>query len=84
MARYLVCLLVAIYLLTGCGNKKKPSLSGTDEVAIGDFIESFELVEPPLEVKDSALNKKEKDSLLIANKIFAQFVPDSVLIKVFW
>ena len=83
MARYLVCLLVAIYLLTGCGNKKKPSLSGTDEVAIGDFIESFELVEPPLEVKDSALNKKEKDSLLIANKIFAQFVPDSVLIKVF-
>jgi hypothetical protein len=34
-------------------------------------------------VKDSSLNKKEKDSLLIANKIFSQFVPDSVLIKVF-
>lgn len=83
MTRYVACLLVAIYLLTGCGSKKKPSLSGTDEVAIGDFIESFELVEPPLEVKDSALNKKENDSLLIANKIFAQFVPDSVLIKVF-
>jgi len=83
MTRYLACLLVAIYLLTGCGSKKKPSLSGTDEVAIGDFIESFELIEPPLEVKDSALNKKEKDSLLIANKIFAQFVPDSVLLKVF-
>jgi hypothetical protein len=43
------------YLLTGCGNKKKPSLSGTDEVAIGDFIESFELIEPPYEVKDSTL-----------------------------
>ena len=83
MTRYIACLLVAIYLLTGCGSKKKPSLSGTDEVAIGDFIESFELIEPPLEVKDSALNKKEKDSLLIANKIFAQFVPDSVLLKVF-
>ena len=83
MTRYLACLLVAVYLFTGCGSKKKPSLSGTDEVAIDDFIESFELIEPPLEVKDSALNKKEKDSLLIANKIFAQFVPDSVLIKVF-
>jgi len=83
MTRYLACLFVAFYLLTGCGNKKKPSLSGTDEVAIGDFIESFELIEPPYEVKDSTLNKKEKDSLLIANKIFTQFVPDSVLIKVF-
>ena len=29
------------------------------------------------------MNKKEKDSLLIADKIFAQFVPDSVLAKVF-
>jgi hypothetical protein len=34
-------------------------------------------------VTDTALNKKEKDSLLIADKIFAQFVPDSVLTKVF-
>jgi len=83
MTRYLACLFVAFYLLTGCGNKKKPSLSGIDEVAIGDFIESFELIKPPYEVKDTALNKKEKDSLLIANKIFTQFVPDSVLVKVF-
>jgi hypothetical protein len=74
---------VAFHLLTGCGNKKKPSLSGTDEVGISDFIESFELIKPPYEVIDTALNKKEKDSLLIAPKIFAQFVPDSVLIKVF-
>ena len=83
MTRYLACLFVAFYLLTSCGTKKKPSLSGTDEVAIGDFIESFELIKPPYEVKDTALNKKEKDSLLIANKIFTQFVPDSVLVKVF-
>ena len=83
MARYLVCLFVAFYLLTGCGTKKKPSLSGTDEVAIGDFIESFELITPPYEVNDTVLNRKEKDSLLIANKIFSQFVPDSVLVKVF-
>jgi len=83
MLRYLACLLVVFHLLTGCGNKKKPSLSGTDEVGISDFIESFELIKPPYEVIDSDLNKKEKDSLLIAPKIFAQFVPDSVLIKVF-
>jgi len=83
MTRYLACLLLASYLLMGCGTKKKPSLSGTDEVAVGDFIESFELIKPPYEVNDTALTKKEKDSLIIANKIFSQFVPDSVLIKVF-
>ena len=83
MCRYLTFLLVAFYLLSGCGSKKKPSLSGTDEVVISDFIESFELTKPPVEIADTTLNKKEKDSLLIGNKIFAQFVPDSVLIKVF-
>ena len=84
MIRYLACLLVVSYFLTGCGgNKKKPSLSGTDEVTMSDFIESFALIDPPYELKDSALNKKENDSLLIANKIFTQFVPDSVLAKVF-
>ena len=83
MVRYLACLIIAINLFTGCGNKKKPSLSGTDEVGIGDFIESFGLIDPPFEVSDTSLNKKEKDSLLIADKIFAQFVPDTVLTKVF-
>ena len=83
MVRYLACLIVAINLFTNCGNKKKPSLSGTDEVGISDFIESFDLINPPYEVTDTDLNKKEKDSLLIADKIFAQFVPDSVLTKVF-
>jgi hypothetical protein len=83
MLRSLSCLFFAICLFTACGNKKKPSLSGTDEVGISDFIESFELINPPYEVNDTALNKKEKDSLLIANKIFMQFVPDSVLTKIF-
>jgi hypothetical protein len=83
MTRYPAFLLVPFCLLAGCGEKKKPSLSGTDEVVVSDFIESFELVKPPYEVNDTVVSKKEKDSLIIANKIFAQFVPDSVLVKVF-
>lgn len=83
MVRYLVCLLALSLFFTECGNKKKPSLSGTDPVVISDFIESFELVKPPYDVVDTSLNRKEKDSLLIANKIFSQFVPDSILVKVF-
>jgi hypothetical protein len=83
MLRYLICLLAVFYLFSACGNKKKPSLSGADEVAISDFIESFELVKPPFEIADTTLNRKENDSLLIGNKIFTQFVPDSVLTKIF-
>ncbi|HJS55974.1 MAG TPA: hypothetical protein VJ765_15590 [Chitinophagaceae bacterium] len=83
MIRYLTFLPAIFFILVGCGNKKKPSLSGTEPVVISDFIESFELVKPPYEVADTTLNKKEKDSLLISNKIFVQFVPDSVLTRVF-
>lgn len=83
MIRYLVCLLLVASLFSACGHKKKPSLSGNEPVAIEDFIESFELVKPPYEVSDADLDKKEKDSLLIATKIFTQFVPDSVLTKLF-
>lgn len=83
MVRYLSFLLFVFLMLPGCGNKKKPSLTGTDEVVASDFIESFELVKPPFEVADTSLNRKEKDSFLIGNKIFAQFVPDSVLTKIF-
>jgi len=83
MIRYLTCFLVIGYLFSACGNNKKPSLSGSDEVVISDFIESFELVNPPIEIPDTTLHKKEKDSLLIGSAIFAQFVPDSVLAGVF-
>ena len=83
MVRYLVCMLALAFFFTDCGNKKKPSLSGTDPVVISDFIESFDLVKAPYNVADTSLNRKENDSLLIANKIFAQFIPDSVLTKVF-
>ena len=82
MCRNIGCLLVILFMFAGCGDKKKPSLTGTDKVVISDFIESFELIKPPYEVADTMLNRKEKDSLLIGNAIFAQFVPDSVLQKV--
>ena len=79
MIRYLAFLMIIGYLCSGCGNKKKPSLSGTDKVEVSDFIESFELIKPPYEVRDTSLNRKVSDSLLISNIVFNQFVPDSVL-----
>jgi len=75
-------IIIAFTLLAGC-KRKKPSLSGDEPVQVEDFIESFSLTKPPFEIAESTLNKKENDSLLISYIIFTQFVPDSVLSKVF-
>ncbi len=74
---------LAIFILTGCKNKKKHSLSGDEPVEVSDFIDFFNPVKLPYQLSDTILQKKEKDSLLISYKIFTQFVPDSVLSKVY-
>ncbi len=76
-------ILLALVMLTGCKQKKKPSLSGDDPVEVSDFIGFFQPVKLPYQVHDSIFSKKDKDSLLISHKIFKQFVPDSVLAKVY-
>ena len=72
-----------IALLAACKQKKKVSLSGEDPVEVSDFINFFQPVELPCQFTDSVLQKKDKDSLLISYKVFAQFIPDSVLAKTF-
>ncbi len=79
MTRRYIFLLFLAPLLFSCKQKKKPSLSGEETVAIGDFIEFFQPLALPFGYGDSSLLKKENDSLLIGYKVFAQFVPDSVL-----
>lgn len=58
--------------------KKKVSLAGEDEVSIRDFVDFFPELILPYGLADTSLAKKDNDSLLISNKVFAQFVPDSV------
>ena len=81
MKNYLV-LLFAILLLAGCKNKKV-SLKDDEVVEVSDFIEFFPEVTLPYYVYDTTLLKKQSDSLLIGNKIFAQFASDSLLNKDF-
>lgn len=69
-------------LLAAC-KSKKISLSGDEPVEVTDFIDFFPDSPLPFVVADSNLLKKEKDSLLISYKVFTQFVPDSVLQKIF-
>lgn len=75
--------MLAIALIAGCKQKKKPSLSGDEPVEVSDFIDFFQPLPLPVQFNDSILNKKEKDSLLIGYKVFTQFVPDSIINKTF-
>lgn len=58
-------------------------MTGEDKVEVADFIDFFKPVRLSFTYADSQLVKKEKDSLLISSKIFNQFVPDSILGKLF-
>ncbi|WP_332737358.1 hypothetical protein [Flavihumibacter sp.] len=69
-------------LLMACKEEKKPLLD-TEKVEVDDFIDFFPELKLPFLVADTSLPAKSPDSLRIGNKIFAQFVPDSILHPVF-
>jgi hypothetical protein len=75
-------LILALAIISGCRHKKH-SLSGEEPVEVGDFIEFFPPKNLPYSFSDTILQKKEKDSLLISYKVFTQFIPDSLLVRVF-
>jgi len=72
-----------VFLILGvaCQHKKKAPLRGDELVKPSDFIAFFQKLPVPFQYTDTALNKKEKDSLLISSKSFSRFVPDSVLVS---
>ena len=82
LKKFLFCFIVLVFI-AGCKQKKKPSLSGEEPVEVSDFIEFFQPVKLSYQFSDTILQRKEKDSLLISYKVFTQFVPDSVLSKVY-
>ncbi|MFT4023218.1 MAG: hypothetical protein QM664_05470 [Flavihumibacter sp.] len=47
-------------------------------VTVNEFIDFFPELTLPVQLVDSSLTRKPDDSLRIGNKIFSQFVPDSV------
>ena len=74
---------LSIFILLGCRQKKKISLSGEDPVDVTDFIASFEPRKLPFQFADTSVTKKKGDSLLISFNVFTQFVPDSFVKKFF-
>jgi hypothetical protein len=78
MSRNYFFLVLMITLLYSCKGKK-PSLAGEDPVEMSDFIDFFPDVKLTYQFNDTAVSKKESDSLLISYKVFTQFIPDSVM-----
>jgi hypothetical protein len=74
---------ICMFLLLSCGSKKKKTMAGSDAVSINELIESFPTVKQPFTFTDSDFLKKENDSLLIGADVFYQFVPDSLVSRVF-
>ncbi|MCC6286322.1 MAG: hypothetical protein IT249_00410 [Chitinophagaceae bacterium] len=72
-----ICL-VLLVCFVACKSKKK-DLSGEEPVTVEDFIGFFQEVSLPYNIADTQISKKLPDSLLISQKVFKQFVPDTVI-----
>lgn len=72
-----ICLVLLI-VFAACKSNKK-NLSGEEPVTVEDFIDFFPELSLPYNVADTQINKKLPDSLLISEKIYTQFIPDSVI-----
>jgi len=81
--KFSVFLFLVLLFVIACKDKKKVSLSGEDPIEVTDFIDAFQPVNLPFQLQDSNMIKKNQDSLWISYKIFSQFVPDTVLGKVY-
>lgn len=78
MHRYL-WIFVSAGILLSCKSKKPDLKDDSEVVEVGDFVEFFPETSLPFKVTDAELTRKTTDSAIIAYKIFAQFVPDTIL-----
>jgi len=81
MKKGLLILLLPVLLAACKGGKKPPT--DDDKVDVTDFIGFFANAPLPVQWADSSFHKKAKDSSLIRYKLFARFVPDTLLTRQF-
>jgi len=76
-------IVIGFIVFASCKQKKKATLTGDDKVEASDFIGFFQPVKLSFVYTDTALEKKETDSLFLSRAVFTQFVPDSVLTAIY-
>lgn len=82
MKRIWILGLLLVFILGACKTKKK-KLTGDEPVAIEEFVDFFDELKLPLQLADTSLVLPASDSLLINQKIFNQFVADTVITRQF-
>jgi hypothetical protein len=82
MNKCLLLILVPLLLLS-CKSKKVSLAVNDEQVNISDFLEFFQPLRLPYGVTDTVLRRKEPETAVIDYKLFARFVPDSVLTHLF-
>jgi len=76
-------LLVLPVLMIACKEKKVSLATNDEKVNISDFLEFFQPLKLPYQVTDTILKRKEPEASVIHSKVFARFVPDSILTRLF-
>ena len=69
--------------MLSCKSPEPASLDGEEPVSFKAFTSIFPNLELPLVVADSTFQRKDKDSTAIKPKLFGQFIPDSIQLKLF-
>src|SRR5579859_4446746 len=77
MFKYL--LLIGLVLFISCKSKKVSLAVNDEKVNISDFLEFFQPMKLPYQVTDTILKRKEPETAVINAKLFARFVPDSIV-----
>jgi hypothetical protein len=76
-------LFVLPLLMIACKEKKVSLATNDEKVNISDFLEFFQPMKLPYQVTDTILKRREPEASVINGKLFARFVPDSILSKLF-
>jgi len=82
MFKYLLLIVVPVMMIA-CKEKKVSLATNDEKVNVSDFLEFFPPMKTPYQVTDTILKRKEPDGTSINARLFARFVPDSIIARLF-
>lgn len=77
-----VFIIVIVCVLAFACKDKKSSLTGNQQIDLKDFYDAYPELKLPFTVSDTTM-KKVADTAVVSYAVFAQFIPDTLLMPVF-